>query len=222
MKRDGVVFRGTREGVLVLLDDKTDYQSLKAALFERLRESPSFFRGHGIILDTGSRSLEPGQLVELEEMMSSNFGVHLEKVVHGPCSGASANPPHRPQGSEKPADGQGDARQTLLIKRTLRSGQRVGYDGNVVILGDANPGSEIVATGDIVVVGALRGVAHAGATGDENAIVASLKLAPTQLRIAGRIARPPEGTGSAPRGPEVARISSDGIVVEAMSWIAGG
>ncbi|MHB9093639.1 MAG: septum site-determining protein MinC [Eubacteriales bacterium] len=101
---------------------------------------------------------------------------------------------------------------TILVKRTVRSGQCIQFDGNVVVMGDVNPGSEIIASGNIVVMGALRGVVHAGATGNEEATVSAFKLQPTQLRIANHITRPPDGDYAAPEHPEIARIK-DGVVV---------
>lgn len=82
--------------------------------------------------------------------------------------------------------------ETLYIKRTLRSGQTVSFDGNVVVIGDAHPGSEIIATGDISVWGVLSGIAHAGAKGNESASIRALKLNAIQLRIAGYFARRPD------------------------------
>ena len=78
---------------------------------------------------------------------------------------------------------------TLYLHQTLRSGQTVNYDGNILIIGDAHPGSEIVATGDITVWGILGGIAHAGSKGNITAKVRSLKLNAIQLRIAGLYAR---------------------------------
>ncbi|WP_231685600.1 septum site-determining protein MinC [Phosphitispora fastidiosa] len=101
---------------------------------------------------------------------------------------------------------------TILIQRTVRSGQSIRFDGNVVVMGDVNPGSEIVASGNIVVMGALRGVVHAGALGNETATVAAFKLQPTQLRIANHITRAPDGDYLTPEYPEIARIK-DGVVV---------
>lgn len=101
---------------------------------------------------------------------------------------------------------------TILIKRTVRSGQCIQFDGNVVVMGDVNPGSEIIASGNIIVMGALRGVVHAGATGDEAATVSAFKLQPTQLRIANHITRAPDGDYPVPEHPETARIK-DGVVV---------
>jgi len=102
--------------------------------------------------------------------------------------------------------------QTILVQRTIRSGQQVFHPGNVVILGDVNPGGEVVAGGNIIVMGVFRGVAHAGAMGDKRAIVAALRLEPSQLRIAGYITRAPEGDFSTLKQPEIARVQ-DGIVI---------
>ncbi|HEY0394060.1 MAG TPA: septum site-determining protein MinC [Candidatus Elarobacter sp.] len=100
---------------------------------------------------------------------------------------------------------------TLYHRGTLRGGQALHNLGNLVVIGDVNPGAELVASGDIVVFGALRGVAHAGAQGDRGARVLALELAPTQLRIATLIATSDAGTK--PRGPEHASIADERIVV---------
>lgn len=78
---------------------------------------------------------------------------------------------------------------TLYINQTLRSGQTVSYEGNILIIGDAHPGSEIVAGGDITVWGILGGIAHAGSQGNITSKVRALKLNAIQLRIAGLYAR---------------------------------
>jgi septum site-determining protein MinC len=96
----------------------------------------------------------------------------------------------------------------------VRSGQKISYKGTIVILGDVNPGSEIVAAGDILVMGVLRGMAHAGARGDMSAIVAAFRLQPTQLRIAGIISRPPEEKQEVPQFPEIARLKDKAIIIE--------
>jgi septum site-determining protein MinC len=100
---------------------------------------------------------------------------------------------------------------TLYHRGTLRGGQALHNLGNLVVIGDVNPGAELVASGDIVVFGALRGVAHAGAQGDRSARVIALELAPTQLRIATLIATSDSGTRA--RGPEHASIVDERIVV---------
>jgi septum site-determining protein MinC len=113
-----------------------------------------------------------------------------------------------------PADtGDVEHEPTLLIRRHLRSGQRIRFTGNVVVLGDVNPGAEIEAAGDIIVMGTLRGLAHAGAGGDAGRIIAAFRLAATQLRIAQYIARAPEGE-EAPPVPEVAMVDNGQVLID--------
>lgn len=103
----------------------------------------------------------------------------------------------------------------LIARRTLRSGQQLRHPGSIAVIGDVNPGAEVVAGGDIIVWGRLRGIVHAGAMGNENAVICALDLSPTQLRIAHFIARSPEGRRRKPT-PEVARVRKGQIVAE--SW----
>ena len=81
---------------------------------------------------------------------------------------------------------------SAMVQQTLRSGQSIHYPGNVTLVGDVNSGAEIVAGGSIIVWGAIRGVAHAGAFGDEESVICALDLEPSQIRIAGFVGRPPE------------------------------
>ena len=105
---------------------------------------------------------------------------------------------------------------TMLIQRTLRSGQNINFDGNVVVLGDVNHGAEVIASGHVVVMGALRGVVHAGAGGFEGATITALELAPTQLRICSHITRSPDGEDAGDRLalPETAKIKDGSVVIE--------
>ena len=104
---------------------------------------------------------------------------------------------------------------TILYEKSLRSGQNINFDGNVVVLGDVNPGAEIVAGGHILIMGALRGLVHAGANGDEDATITALNFCPTQVRIASHITRPPDGgADSGAKPPEIARIRDDNVVIE--------
>lgn len=100
----------------------------------------------------------------------------------------------------------------LYLQATLRSGAEIRHPGTVVIMGDLNPGSSVVADGDILVWGRLRGITHAGASGNEQSRIMALQMEPTQLRIADWVARAPE---SAPDHfyPEVAYIADDGIQI---------
>ena len=102
---------------------------------------------------------------------------------------------------------------TLYHPGTLRGGQVLHHTGNIVVVGDVNPGAELVATGDIVVFGRLRGIAHAGAGGDESARIYALEMSATQLRIATFIAAEQENNPRRTAVPEAALARDGGIVV---------
>jgi septum site-determining protein MinC len=106
-------------------------------------------------------------------------------------------------------------RRTLTVRRTLRSGAAIRYDGDVVVLGDVNAGAQIRAGGHVIVLGRLRGVVHAGANGQEDAFILAFELAPTQLRIGRHIAIAPAraAVGDA-FVPEIAAVEGESIVIE--------
>ena len=100
-----------------------------------------------------------------------------------------------------------------IIKKTVRGGQIIEYDGDILIIGDVNPDAYIIAFGSIIVMGTLRGIVHAGIKGDETAIVIALRLRPQQLRIGRFFARSPEDIDF-PNYPEMAFIDNGKICVE--------
>lgn len=112
-----------------------------------------------------------------------------------------------------------DSHNTMYVTQTLRNGQTVDYDGNVVIIGDCHPGSEIRATGDITVWGVLGSIAHAGIKGDIDAKIRALKINAVQLRIADCYSRRPDGSNipyivkSSTFTPEEARVVDGNIVL---------
>jgi len=99
---------------------------------------------------------------------------------------------------------------TLYLEMTVRSGGDIRHPGTVVIFGDVNPGGMVVANGDILVWGRLRGIAHAGALGNQQCVIMALQMEPTQLRIADAIARAPEKS-LLQFFPEVAHMTPQGI-----------
>lgn len=110
---------------------------------------------------------------------------------------------------------QSDMGETLLLDGPIRSGQKISFHGNVVVMGDVNAGAELAAQGNVIVFGALRGTVHSGSAGKEDAVVLALSLLPTQLRIAGHITCPPEGYAEYAGGiPEIARIIEGKVVIE--------
>ena len=108
-------------------------------------------------------------------------------------------------------------RRTLTLYRTLRSGAAVRFDGDLYVFGDVNPGAQVIATGNVTVLGGLKGMVHAGAAGEENACIFALSLRPTQLRIGRKIAVAPDRSAETMPLPEMASVIGDQIVIEPFS-----
>lgn len=214
---NGVKIKGTRDGLLVSLG-AGDLALLLADLRAQLNRSPAFFQGGKVALAVGSRPMTRADLQKICDVLGE-LGISIWAVIsQSPMTRAaarelglaSASPPE-----EAPSDLDAGQEPAVIVRRTLRSGQSVRYPGHVVVVGDVNPGAEIIAGGDIIVWGKLRGTVHAGAMGDDSAVVAALHLQPMQLRIGGNIARSPEANKTKQRvRPEVARVQGAEIVAE--------
>jgi septum site-determining protein MinC len=216
--------KGIRDGLLVTVGSG-DWEALADALEEQIGNQAEFFRGARVALQVGERDLRHAAIRELGERLAER-DVHLWAILG--TSSATNRAARRLQletelqldGSEEvdlpPLDSDVFGSDGVLVRQTLRSGQRVRHIGHVVVVGDVNPGAEVIAGGDVVVWGRLRGTVHAGARGDENAIVCALDLTPTQLRIADHIAISPEGRRRSPQ-PEVVSVRQGQIVAE--EWV---
>ncbi len=215
-----VEIKGIREGLLVTLGEG-EWPEREAALLQHLDEQGDFLRGARLALAVGNQPLRASQLGRLRDAISER-GLTLWAVLSdSPKTQETAQnlglatriSRPRPERRVHPLQTrlQG-GEETILIQRTLRSGYRLENTGHVVVIGDVNPGAEIVAGGSVIVWGRLRGMVHAGAQGDANAVVCALDLSPTQLRIADKIAIAPRRRGKAI--PEIARIIQGEVVAK--------
>lgn len=224
MTESTISIKGIRDGLLITVGSG-DWEALAEELEEQIIVQSEFFRGARVALQVGERELRHTAIRELREKLAER-DIHLWAILgSSPATHRAARrlqleteiqtnaaPEDLPplMSDEYGSDG-------VLVRRTLRSGRRVRHTGHVVVIGDVNPGAEIIAGGDIVVWGRLRGTVHAGARGDESAVVCALELMPTQLRIADHIAISPEG-GRRLLRPEMASVRQGQIVAE--EWVA--
>jgi septum site-determining protein MinC len=218
---DLVSVKGSKEGLRVQLDETTEWSSVLTALHEHLDQGGSFFAGARLLVDIGERILSEPQMAELLNVMEQH-GLRPEALItnsrESRNAARSAGVHARvapPSGSPNTQANAAPDSEATLIVRTVRSGQVVRHQGHITLIGDVNPGAEVIAGGSVVVWGRLRGMVHAGAMGNDRALICALELRPTQLRIANLIARTPEETNGPPPVPEVARIDNEHIVVEA-------
>lgn len=221
-----VTIKGIRQGLLIRLRGGT-WDAQLAQLAERLRIGASFFKGGQVALDVGDQALAQNDLQAARDLLST-YEVTLWAIVSpnddttlvAARMGLTVNMDvgERVEAVAPPADDdevEDLSSGVLVIDRTLRSGQKAHHPGHVIVFGDVHSGAEVIAGGHVVVWGSLRGVVHAGAFGDEGARVCALDLSPTQLRIAGHIARSPDDKRRRPV-PEMAQVRSHRI--EAVPW----
>ncbi len=232
--------KGIRDGLLLEWDGNGSFSEGHSQLQFELAHKQEFLQGSRIALALGERPLQREEITAIRDLLSEHqlqlWAVFSEdtatkKTVQDlglatrlPGSRTDLNgnqlpPKKRSVAKTVPAASKPDLKSEeqpiMLLKETLRSGRSVVHAGSVIIMGDVNPGAQVIAAGDVLVWGRLRGMVHAGAMGDETAVICALQLTPTQLRIADQIAISPDERPDNPT-PEQAAIL-DGQIV-ARSW----
>jgi septum site-determining protein MinC len=220
-----IQIKGIRDGLLITLAGAV-WPDLVTAFIENIENRSTFFQGARVALDVGSVELRVAELSSLRNQLSER-GVFLWAVLsESPLTENTAQNLGLATRISKPrlveipeVSAQLPEDSTKWVKGPLRSGGRIAFNGNVVVMGDVNSGAEIVAGGSIIIWGRLRGLVHAGAGGDEKAVVCALELAPTQLRIAGEIAISPKKQGKSQ--PEVAHLQDGHLTAEPWNALTG-
>ncbi|MDR5657891.1 septum site-determining protein MinC [Serpentinicella sp. ANB-PHB4] len=205
--KDIIEFKGTKNGIYIHIKPDLKFEKIEAVLIEKMEKAKCFFKG-AKICDIKCDTLSEEEKRLLKNIMVSQYEMDIENKTPD-----IIEEDINQRGNDEIFTGITEGK-TKFIKGTVRSGQRLYYEGNIVILGDVNPGAQIIALGNIIVMGTLRGIAHAGANGNQEAVVVAIHLDPTQLRIADFIARPPDGDYEKPSVPELAKIKSDTIYIE--------
>lgn len=229
-----VRFKSERGRLLLMLPpdpeksrNPIDWEELRQQLRQRLNSGERFLQPNTTVhLIARDRLLDSRQIQEIDDMLHESqlrikriYTKRRQTAVAAVTAGYSVEQ-QTTLTHLKDQETQGKAlEEPLYLQTTVRSGVEVRHPGTVVILGDVNPGSSIIAEGDILVWGRLRGVAHAGVGGNEACRIMALYMQPTQLRIADTVARAPEKPPEQYQ-PEVAYIGSDGIRIAVASEFA--
>jgi len=219
-----VSIKGTGQG-LVLSVPAGEWSEIRRAVLQAIDERAEFFRSARLALQVDAHELGAAELGGLrDELARRDVGLWAVLSSSPITKSAAADlglalelEKADAPAEEQPLDTLIDGEEAVLVIRTLHSGNVLRHPGHVIVMGDVNPGAEIAAGGNVIVWGRLRGVVHAGAGGDEAAVVCALDLAPTQLRIAGQIAVSPERRKYP--GPEIARIRDGQLIAE--TWTDG-
>lgn len=220
-----IAIKGIKDGILITLSPTEEWNAVTGQLAARLDQQSAFFAGARITVDLGERPVPKHELGSLKALLERRNLTLAIVLSDSTTTQEAANALDLRTSTAIPVPGR-KANETLsidpeesgtvgvMIRRTLRSGRTVHSEGHVVIYGDVNAGAKIIAAGDVIIWGKLRGTVHAGSNGDREAIVCALDMTPTQLRIADQIVTSPPDKRRIVR-PEVALIRDEQIVVEA-------
>lgn len=218
-RTESVVLKLYKEGMLVYINKKLSFTELKAKVIEKFKKSENFFKG--LTLKVGFTGMELSQeehdiLIKSVSDVLGCKAVLWENPI--PIEETTADKVNQNLSGEeilkKAFKIEVEDEKTKFYTRTIRSGQLLESEGNIVIIGDVNPGAELVAAGNIVVMGSIKGIVHAGAKGNREAVVVALNLSPIQLRIANVISRSPDNAEEHGFVPEIAFIRDDKIFIE--------
>lgn len=176
-----VTIKGIKDGLTFQFDDTCDFEDLVADLRFKLEHThQNILTGPLVHVDirTGERQMTEEQKDTLLDILSQK-GNLLVRSFEEPVEVEPEVIPY-------------DRNRVQIVTGMVRSGQVLHHEGPVLLLGDVNAGGTIMSTDDIYILGALRGMAHAGINGNEDAVIAASFFSPTQLRIAELISRPPD------------------------------
>lgn len=232
MTKSTIRIKGIKEGLLIELGN-VPFDEAFSQLAAELTEKQAFLSGSRVTLAVGDRRLDRPDLMETQKLCVDKglelWAVLADREATREVARGLGLATRRPGSNtdlegnelEQAVNGQVDEAPAgtpapLYLQETLRSGRYIYHESSVIILGDVNAGAEIMAVGDVIVWGRLRGLVHAGVQGDENAVICALELTPTQLRIASKIAVPPDKKRRKDTLPEKAYIRDGQIVAD--SW----
>lgn len=210
---NSVIIKSNKYGLAVILDSEEPYEELLEDIGAKFRESSRFFKNAQMAISFEGRELNEAEEREILDVITSNSEIKILCVVDRNET--------REQVFQKKLSEQLEelnARDGRFYKGTLRSGQLLEADTSIVILGDVNPGANVISKGNVVVLGALKGTVYAGGGGNENSFVAALYMHPVQIRIGDVIARSPDkAERSEQMNPKIAFVEDGNIYIEPMT-----
>ncbi|WP_041090445.1 septum site-determining protein MinC [Jeotgalibacillus soli] len=180
--RQNVMIKGTKDGFILQLDDQCGYDTLKYELMEKLSVQYKALDDQPLIsakIQAGNRYLTNEQKEELREIVRSQKSLVVEEI-------------HSNVMTLEEADMLKRQHEMSSMAGIIRSGQVIEVEGDFLLIGDVNPGGMIMAGGNIYILGTLKGIAHAGCYGNEQAVIVASQMRPSQLRISKHLNRAPD------------------------------
>lgn len=206
-EKQHIMIKGVKEGLLFLLDDQCAFDALLTELKYKLEKTHQQLLTGPLVhihVKLGARHITDEEKEQLASIIRSQGNLMISSIESDtPLESSDKEPPSR----------------LHVVTSIIRSGQTLEHDGDLLLIGDVNPGGTLLCTGDIYVMGALRGMAHAGMTGREDVIIATSLMRPTQLRIADVVSRPPEEWLSGDAAMEFAFLDEGQMQIDKLSQL---
>ncbi|MDY3249230.1 MAG: septum site-determining protein MinC [Candidatus Choladocola sp.] len=216
MSRSAVILKSNPYGLILNLDPDLPFEDLKKAVGEKFRVSAGFFKNAKLALTFRGRVLTKEQEALLVDEIVQNSRIHVLCIVDEEKASAEYYRKAVTHALEKQQESDGQ-----FYRGTLRSGQILETESSIVIIGDVNPGAQIVSKGNIVILGCCMGNVYAGASGNRDCFVAALTLKPMQVRIADKTARSAivkkKDTGEYPVDPKMVFIKDDHLQIKSIT-----
>lgn len=184
---NSVIIKGNKYGIIVVLSPEVPFEDLKLLVAEKFRESSKFFENAKMAISFEGRKLTNEEQKDILDIIYQNTDMHIVCVME---NDPETEEKFRMTLEQKLMELSNNTGQ--FYKGILRSGASLEFETSVIIIGDVNHGARVVSKGNIIILGALKGTAFAGATGNTNSFVVALDMNPTQIRIADSIARSPD------------------------------
>jgi septum site-determining protein MinC len=212
-----VLIKGNRYGLNVILDPQEDFKSLKEAFINKLIDGRKFFGSSKVSINFEGRDLTTVQQQEMVQLIHELTDMEVFCVIDESIPVAKSK--------DLMVNSVKTVTETIMKsiipkeaavfhQGTLRSGQEIDVETGIVVLGDVNPGAKVTAKGNIIILGSLKGYAHAGNGGGDHACVVALNMQPTQIRISHVIARSPDKFKDGKTEPQIAFLEDGRIVID--------
>ena len=219
MVESSVTFKATLNGLVIIMKEDCDFETIYKQIEKKVSQAGRFFKGASLSVKYRGKKLTRFEEEKIFELLKTKTEAEIKSIdedTEVSLEELSIRASQQKRIKIKKFYFRGiNEGVTKYHRGTIRSGQLISFDGNVVIIGDVNPSGEVIATGNVIVMGSLRGTVHAGADGNKEAMVVALNLQPTQLRIADVYTRSPdEKETKNTYFPELAFVKDDSVYIE--------
>ncbi|MDU4910019.1 septum site-determining protein MinC [Clostridium baratii] len=203
-----IIIKGNKSGLIaeINMHKFSDFTEMLELLLSRLSKGKRFYRRSTLTINTSLNLINDKDVEHLEKVLFDE--IDIKDIIW-----QDDNSKEKEKEKEKKTFSGVYEGKTKFLRKTVRGGQSIRYNGNIVIIGDINSGAEVTAAGNIIVLGAIKGNVSAGANGNTKAIIAAFSLQPEILKISNIVTLSPDDSEE-PEYPEVAKVKDGAIIVE--------